>query len=265
MSPYVMFSRDSRLVAAAAGDNSVRIWDVTSGRELQILAGPQGSFASSIGVYFIAFTGDGQIVTVSDAIRVWDVASGRELRTLGSTSLSISSFTGGSGGVAISPDGKQLVSVVTSSDKPIARVWDITSGRELRSVELADEESGPAEIAFTSDGRLLISGVVDKQVKLWDLTSKQSERKLGQTAQEFAPVTFSRDGRQLVLAEGYAMRRWDTSTGQELPVLNLPNSGLTTQVETLVSVGFSEDGKGLQPEASILQRSSGTLKPPSKS
>jgi len=244
MSPYVVFSRDSRLVAAAAGDNSVRIWDVTSGRELQTLAGPQGSFASSIGVYFIAFTADGQIVTVSDAIRIWDVASGRELRTLGSTTMSMSSITGGDGGVAISPDGKQFVSVVTSSEKPAARVWDIASGRELRSVELADEESGPAEIAFTSDGRLLISGVVDKQVKLWDLSSKRSERKLGVTAQEFAPVAFSRDGRRLVLVEGYALRRWDTSTGQELPVLNLPNSGLfPSQVDTLVSVSFSEDGK----------------------
>jgi WD40 repeat protein/uncharacterized caspase-like protein len=244
MSPYVAFSRDSRLVAAAAGDNSVRIWDVTSGRELQTLAGSQGSFAASIGVYFIAFTGDGQIITVSDAIRVWDVASGRELRTLGSTSENLSSFTGGDGGVAVSPDGKQFASAATSLDKPVARIWDITSGRELRSVELADEESGPAEIAFTSDGRLLVSGVVDKQIKLWDLTGKRSERNFGLTAQEFAPVKFSRDGRQLVLVEGYALRRWDTSTGQELPKLNLPNSGLlTSQVGALVSFSFSEDGK----------------------
>ena len=72
MSPYIAFSRDSRLVAAAAGDNSVRIWDVTSGRELQALAGSQGSLASSLGAYFIAFTGDGQIVTASDAVKVWD-------------------------------------------------------------------------------------------------------------------------------------------------------------------------------------------------
>ena len=244
MSPFIAFSRDSRLVAAAAGDNSVRIWDVTSGRELQTLAGSQGSLASSLGVYFIAFTSDGQIVTVSDAIRVWDVASGRELRTLSSTSLGLSSLTGGDGGVAVTPDGKQLVSAMTSADKPVAIVWDITSGHELRSVELADEESGPAEIAFTSDGRLLISGVVDKQIKLWDLSSKRSERKLGVTAQEFAPVKFSRDGRQLVLMEGYALRRWDTSTGQELPALNLPNSGLfTAQVGALVSFSFSEDGK----------------------
>src|SRR5216684_5006996 len=82
MAPFVAFSRDSRLVAAAGGNNSVKIWDVTSGKELQTLAGTQGSIMSSLGVYFIAFTADGRIVTIGDAIRVWDVATGRELRTL---------------------------------------------------------------------------------------------------------------------------------------------------------------------------------------
>jgi WD40 repeat protein/uncharacterized caspase-like protein len=241
MSPYIAFSRDSRLVAAAAGDNSVRIWDVTSGRELQSLAGSQGSLAASIGVYFIGFTGDGQIVTVSDAMRVWDVASGRELRTLGTTSVSVSGLTGGEGGVALSPDGKQLASLAVGSEKPVVRVWDISSGRELRSMDLPDEELSMAEVGFTPDGRLLVAGVVDKQIKLWDVTSKLSERKLGQTAKEFAPVRFSRDGRQIVLAEGYAVRRWDTATGQELPVLNVPNGGLITGQNAYV--GFSEDGK----------------------
>src|SRR5688572_15757244 len=38
--PFVAFSRDSRLIAAAAGDNSVKVWDVLTGRELQSFAGP---------------------------------------------------------------------------------------------------------------------------------------------------------------------------------------------------------------------------------
>ena len=241
ISPYIAFSRDSRLIAAAAGDNSVRIWDVISGRELQTLTGSQGSLAASLGVFFIAFTGDGQIVTAGDAIRVWDVASGRELRTLATTSMSATGFTGG--GVALSPDGKQVASVVKGSEKPSVRVWDITSGSELRSIDLADEEFDSTEIAFTSDGRLLVSGIVDKQIKLWDLTAKKSERKLGQTAKEFAPLKFSPDGRQLILVEGYTVRRWDLATGQELPVLNVPNSGLFTFEGNAAFAGFSEDGK----------------------
>src|SRR5438132_1566455 len=58
MSPLVAFSRDSRFVAAAAGDNSVKIWDVTTGRETQTLSGSQGSFLSAAGTSFIAFGAD---------------------------------------------------------------------------------------------------------------------------------------------------------------------------------------------------------------
>ncbi|HET7287199.1 MAG TPA: hypothetical protein VFI71_06995, partial [Pyrinomonadaceae bacterium] len=41
--PTIAFSNDSRLIAAAAGDNSVAVWDVMSGRELQRFAGSQGT------------------------------------------------------------------------------------------------------------------------------------------------------------------------------------------------------------------------------
>src|SRR5258705_372006 len=69
LSPIVAFSRDSRVIAAAAGDNTVKVWDVITGRELQTLAGPQGSLASSFGVYFLAFASDNRLVTVSDSVR----------------------------------------------------------------------------------------------------------------------------------------------------------------------------------------------------
>ncbi|MFN2493748.1 MAG: WD40 repeat domain-containing protein, partial [Pyrinomonadaceae bacterium] len=241
ISPYIAFSRDSRLIAAAAGDNSVRIWDVTTGRELQTLAGSQGSLASTMGVSFIGFTSEGRIVTVGDTIKVWDVATGQEVRTLGAASLDVSGFTGGEGGASLSPDGKQLGRVETDAT-PSVKVWDLATGREVRTVELPNEVISAVEVVFTSDGRLLSSGVVDKQIKLWDLTAKRGERKLGQTTNEHAPLRFSRDGQQLIRVEGYSVRRWNISTGQELPALNVPNSGLSSG-EVGAFVGFSEDGK----------------------
>ncbi|HEU4795994.1 MAG TPA: hypothetical protein VFT02_10220, partial [Pyrinomonadaceae bacterium] len=75
--PAVAFSRDSRLVAATAGDNSVRVWDVNSGRELHTLAGPQGTITAGLGVYFIGFASDNRLVTLSDVARVWDLNTGR--------------------------------------------------------------------------------------------------------------------------------------------------------------------------------------------
>src|SRR5689334_13962490 len=81
LAPMMAFSRDSRLIAASAADNSVKIWDVNSGRELQTLAGPQGGMTAAFGVFFIAFASDNRLVTVSDAARVWDLNTGHELRS----------------------------------------------------------------------------------------------------------------------------------------------------------------------------------------
>jgi len=70
LSMIFAFSPDSRLLAATAGNNSVKVYDVITGRELQTLSGGQGSFMASFGATFIAFSADGKkLVTVSNAIR----------------------------------------------------------------------------------------------------------------------------------------------------------------------------------------------------
>ncbi len=247
MSPFIAFSRDSRLVAAAAGDNSVKIWDVVSGRELQTLAGAQGSMTSAIsGISFIGFTPDGRVVTVSDAIRVWDAASGQELRSISiEMNLSASALMGGGGGAAITPDGNQLAFVVTDGvEKHEVKFWDLATGREARAVNLPNKEIESIEIAFTSDGRLLVSGIVDKRLRLWDVSGKINERDLATTTTDRGVIRFSRDGRTLALAEGFTVKLWDVATLRELPMLTAPQSGLLPS-QVSIFANFSEDGKKL--------------------
>ena len=144
--------------------------------------------------------------------------------------------------MALSPDGNQLAIIVDDASQPRVKFLDITNGRELRTINLPDEDFATAQIALTPDGRALVCGIVDKQLKLWDLTAKASVRDLGRTANDYSPVKFSRDGRQVALVEGYTVRRWDTTTGQELAALKLPSSGLlSAPVSAFVS--FSDDGK----------------------
>ncbi|MGI8896811.1 MAG: caspase family protein [Pyrinomonadaceae bacterium] len=247
MSPFIAFSRDSRLVAAAAGDNSIKIWDVVSGRELQTLAGTQGSMTSAIsGVSFIGFTSDGRVVTVSDAIRVWDAASGHELRSISiEMTLSTSALMGGGGGAAITPDGNQLAFVVSDGgEKHEVKFWDLATGREARAVKLPDKEIDSIELAFTSDGRLLVSGIVDKRLRLWDVSGKVNERELATTTTDRGVIRFSRDGRVLALAEGFTVKLWDVATLRELPSLAAPHSGLLPS-QVSIFANFSEDGKKL--------------------
>ena len=240
MSPAIAFSRDSRLIAASGSDNSVTVWDVTSGRELQKLSGSQGSMMAALGVYYIAFTPDNRLVTVGDAARVWDVSTGRELQTFQSELQAMAGFNGSDGGMTISPDGAQLL-LLTDNSAPEVRVLDLSSGRELRRIKIPGDQIESTQLCFNPDGHILAAGVDNKRLKLWDLTTKQ-DHTLGTTNKDFSLIKFSRDGRVVTLSESYTVKIWDTATLRELPALKVPNSGaFAAYGEAFVS--FSEDAK----------------------
>jgi WD40 repeat protein/uncharacterized caspase-like protein len=240
LAPVFAFSADSRLLAAAGGNNSVKVWDAITGREVQTLTGAQTSFMSALGVSFLAFSADGRrLVSISDSIRVWDTSSWREATTIQTTSLSPGGFTGGGGGVALSPDGAQLARV----DNDEIKFIDLASGKELRSVALPDPNMQDVELSFTSDGRLVAAGVNDKKLKVWDVSGK-SERVQAATQQEFAAIKFSSDGRLVAIGDNYVVRIWETSTGKQLATINVPNSGVY-QATGGVFVAFTPDGKRL--------------------
>lgn len=243
MSPFVAFSPDSRLIAAATGQNSVKVWDVITGRELQTLAGEQGTILSSIGVYFIAFTGDGRVVTISDVIKVWDVASGRILRSSETSTVNEFGLLGGGAGAAVS--GNQLAHVVNDASETQIKFWDLAAGRETRSIKLSSKDVTNAEVGFTPDGKVLVAAIVEKRLRLWELTPSGSarEKELGPTTAEYTPVRFSCDGRRLAVVEGYTVRIWDVTEGRELQALKLPNSGILSAQQGQAYLGLSDDGK----------------------
>src|SRR5882672_5839199 len=64
-------------VVGGAQDNTVRIWSVQTGQQLQVLRGHQ------LPVGALAFSNDGHSLTSvsGDAVKVWDVSAGTELRS----------------------------------------------------------------------------------------------------------------------------------------------------------------------------------------
>lgn len=75
----VAFSRDSKLLATAASDNTIRIWDVATRSELRTLTG------HTSGIESIDFTPDGRLLASGaddGSTFLWDLQSGEHLLTL---------------------------------------------------------------------------------------------------------------------------------------------------------------------------------------
>jgi hypothetical protein len=133
--------------------------------------------------------------------------------------------------VALSADGQFLA---TASDDKMVKVWDASTGQELRS--LLGHHSGVTSVVFSVDSRRIATASEDRTAKVWDAHTGQELLTLqdGVTS-----VAFSSDGHRIVTAGGDGtVKVWDAHTGGEL----LPLRG---HIASVRSLAFSPDGQRL--------------------
>jgi WD40 repeat protein len=249
----VAFSPDGRTLASGAGyqnapdrshDNTIKLWDLASGRELRTLAG------HSEPVTCVSFSPDGRTLASGSSdltVKLWDVASGRELLTLHSEAGEVTS-------VAFSPNGRTLASgsklgFTTGSNikflSDTITLWDVESGRAVRTI--ASQVGGIDSVAFSPNGHTLasaengdLSGTWEARITLWDVASGQAVRTLAGPKSHNSivySVAFSPDGN--TLASGWddnSIRVFDVASGRELRTL----AGHSNLV---ASVAYSPDGR----------------------
>ena len=103
-----------RQALSGSGDETVRLWDVETGKELRRFIGHSGQ------VFSVAFSPDGKRAlsgSNDDTVRLWDVETGKELRSFEGHSETV-------WGVALSLDGTHALS--GSMDKTM-RLWQLSS------------------------------------------------------------------------------------------------------------------------------------------
>ena len=214
------FSDDKKWFASGSKDNTIRLWETATGREVQRMEGQIGWITT------LAFSPDSKVLAsggLSGGVKLWDATTGRELRALNGHGETVNA-------VAFNLLG-QLASA--SNDKTI-KLWDVDTGKELRT--FAGHAAEVQAIAFSADGRLLASASADKTIKLWDANTGTEVRTLAGHGAGVYTVAFSPDG-QTLASGGYdkSVRLWDVATGRE--VQNFAGSyGFS-------AVGFSPDGK----------------------
>lgn len=213
----IAFAPDGRWLASGANDDTIKIWDISTGYLLRTLYGhasnvnalavsPDGKLlASGSGDMtskreFPTFKRGGIAGGARDTtVRIWDIQSGRELKTLTGHELPV-------GGVAFSADGRTLTSV--SGDA--VKVWDVASGKELRSQKTKYDKSGmekwdsfrsfsifgrdkretqqaewqknlklsASKITVSHEGQLAAVGQPDKGIWIYDANSGREVRQL---------------------------------------------------------------------------------------
>jgi hypothetical protein len=227
------FSGDGKIVAGGGFDETVRLWNVATGRLISTLSTRKTRFAASI--ESLAFSPDGKALAapaVFEGYRdhgavLWDVASARITRTFPARERARV--------VAFSPDGMTLAGGdIGNSDQPYGIVlWDAATGRTLKT--LAGHTGSVNSVAFSPDGKTLASGGWDKTVRLWNLATGRSTTLTGHQ-NPIVSVAFTRDGKTLASGARNEIWFWDLRTartgGQNL--LGIDTGG---------SVAFDSTGK----------------------
>ena len=92
-------------------------------------------------------------------------------------------------------------------------------------------------VAFSPDGRRIVSGSSDKSVRVWDSSTGQVQNVLEGHTHSVQSVAFSPDGRRIVSGSlDKSVRVWDSSTGKVQNVLE-------SHMDSVDSVAFSPDGR----------------------
>jgi WD40 repeat protein len=175
----VAFSPDGKTLVTGSYDYTIRVWDVASGHLLKTLK------EHASGVSSVAFSPDGETLASGSwdgTINLWDITTW-ELRE------NVLFHPGGVFCLAFSPDGSSLVAggsqpitprfmYAEQGDPPgEVRLLDLRTGELL--VVLKGHQQRVSSVAFSPDGKWIVSASHDHTVRLWkveDLVKKSKNK-----------------------------------------------------------------------------------------
>lgn len=195
------FSPDGSLVVSCSSDQTARIWEIESGRQIS-----KFEVQSPNGVYDGVFLPDGKSVLtggLDGTIRHWDVQTGKERRAIVTGHRMITR-------VAVDKTGRFALACAAASvqrmDQGVERtiscvcLLDLDKGTEVRTFQ------GHSEIVlaacFSGDARRVASSARDGTVRVWDVLNGKEIVKYQSRERVVADVVIGSDGRTIHVLTG---------------------------------------------------------------
>jgi WD40 repeat protein len=222
----IALSLDGKKVASGSDDGAVRLWDVDTGEVIAKWVGHTDR------VNCVCWSRDGgRVVSGAGYDRtamVWDVESGKTVLAIETGLLAVNA-------VIYSPD---MTTIATAGynkyEEEYLKIWDAKTGKLVANLKHTHEVFS---LAWTADGKTLISGSLDPSIRTWNTTTWQQIAVLtGHTTIVYG-IAISPNGRILASASyDNTARLWNLETGQPI--------GSPLQHQDIVRcTSFSTDGQ----------------------
>jgi WD40 repeat protein len=194
----IVMRKDNLQFITAHDDNTIRIWDRSSGSELQRFTAHQNS------VYCLTLSTDGKFLYSGShdrTIKEWNLADGNCQRTFEGHQSLVRTIT-------LSADGQFLYS---AGDDLTIREWKLADGCNRI---FQGHESPVNEITASTNGKFLYSGSDDRTIKEWNLADGTCQRTFEGHQSLVRTITLSVDGQFLYSgSDDRTIKEWNLADG----------------------------------------------------
>ena len=208
-------------VAGTSYDNTVKLWNTTSGELVHTFEG------HTDGITSVSFSSDGKKIlsgSRDDTIKIWDAEYYDCLKTF-------EEHTGDVNDVEWSKNDDKILSC---SDDATIKIWDVETGDVLHEFE---DDYDVMSAAWSNDDEMVVSGSEGCKLKIWDVESENLVNELWGHTNYINSIDASPDKKKLVSGSSdYTVRIWDAEKGECLKTLE-------AHTDWVNCVAWSPDGR----------------------
>ncbi len=206
-----VYSPDGVVLATLGADGVVKIWNTSSGKEIDTYAGyPITGVAFHPSRNWLAGIGSDNVV------RIFDIPSGeliRQLTPLKGRKKDESSM-GGMFAERVPIAFAESEDLLVHGGKTSATVWSVASGARVRTFK---SKGGASVLAISPDGNKVVTVVDDSKLYVYSVATGKNIEKIDAMVTEVTALAFAPDNKMLIVgSRNGSVRLFDVDRGREV-------------------------------------------------